>query len=378
MKAGKLRSALVTHFATLEDPRVERTRAHELLDLVAIAICAVLCGADGWVDVATFAQAKEDWLRTFLALPGGIPSHDTFGRVFARLDPQQFAACFASWVGAVAQRLGLKQVAIDGKTARRSHDRGRGKAALHLVSAWATECHVSLGQVPVAEGSNEIPAIPKLLELLDVEGALVTIDALGCQKEIAATIRARGADYLLAVKENQERLYEDLEALHAEALANDWAGVDSAWEEGRGHGREELRACWVYRDVRKVRDRDLWPDLRSLVIVVRDRTEGAKNSCAVHYYISSRRSSAQKFLQAVRSHWGIENSLHWVLDVTFEEDGSRVRKDHGPANLALLRRLAVSMLQQADGGKGSLRGKRLQAGWRNDFLEQVIAGFKGN
>jgi predicted transposase YbfD/YdcC len=335
MKPGKLRAALVTHFETLEDPRVERTREHEWLDMVAIAICGVVCGADGWVDVAKFGQAKEEWLRTFLALPGGIPSHDTFGRVFGRLDPEQFAACFASWVAGVAEALGFKHVAIDGKTARRSHDRGRGKAALHLVSAWATECHVSLGQVAVAEGSNEIPAIPKLLGLLDLEGALVTIDALGCQKEVAQEIRERGADYLLAVKGNQGRLYEDIEALHAAALANGCAGVDSYGEQRRSHGREEVRACWVYRDVDKVRDRELWPDLRSLVVVVRDRTEGEKNSCEVCYYISSRRASAKKFLQAARGHWGIENSLHWVLDVTFDEDGGRVRKDHGPANLAL-------------------------------------------
>jgi predicted transposase YbfD/YdcC len=374
----KLRSALVTHFEALQDPRVERTREHELLEIIAIAICAVVCGADGWVDVEKFGQAKQDWLKTFLRLKGGIPSHDTFGRVFARIDPEHFGACFASWVAALAGRLGLKHVAIDGKALRRSHDRSSGKAALHLVSAWATESHLSLGQAAVPEGSNEIPAIPKLLELLDLEGALVTIDALGCQKEIAQQIRRQGADYLLAVKENQGRLYEDIERLDEAALENDFAGLDSWGQEERGHGRAELRACWVLTDLGPIRDRDLWPDLQSVIVMVRDRTEGDNNTCERHYYISSRKAGAKRFLEAIRGHWGIENSLHWVLDVAFGEDQSRVRKDHGPENLGLLRRLAISMLKQAEDGKGSIRGKRLVAGWDNAVLEKLLLDFAGN
>ena len=378
MSKRKLRSALIAHFETLTDPRVERTRAHKLLDMIAIALCAVICGADGWVDVENFGKAKNTWLTAFLELPNGIPSHDTFGRVFARLDPEQFRACFAAWMGEVAARLGLRQVAIDGKTLRGSHDRGQGKAALHLMSAWATENHLSLGQAAVAAGSNEIPTIPKLLELLDLDGALVTLDAMGCQKEVAQAIRHQRADYILAVKENQPRLYEDIERLDEAAVADDYAGIESWGEEERAHGREELRACWVLSDIGGIRDREQWPDLRSVAVVVRERTAGAKYSCERHDYISSRKLRAKPFLQAVRRHWGIENSLHWILDVTFEEDRSRLRTDHGPENFALLRRLAVSHLKQADGGKGSLRGKRLVAGWSNDFLEQVLRDFAEN
>jgi predicted transposase YbfD/YdcC len=376
MAARKLRS-LMAHFERLDDPRVERTRKHNLLDVVAIALCAVICGADSWPDVEAFGKAKEAWLRRFLALPNGIPSHDTFGRVFARLDPEQFSACFAAWVAEVARRLGMKRVAIDGKSLRGAHDRRNGRAALHLVSAWATEAHLVLGQEAVADKSNEITAIPRLLELLDLEGALVTIDAMGCQTEIAEDIRLAGADYVLAVKENQPRLYEDIDRL-AEAVLADDAGVASCLQEGRGHGRQEARACWVLRDLEGIRDRDRWLDLRSVIVIVSERTLNGESTCERRYYISSRRGSAKLFLEAIRGHWGIENSLHWVLDVCFDEDRSRLRKDHGPENLALLRRLAVSVLKQADGGKGSIRGKRLTAGWDNDFLERALLDFSEN
>lgn len=241
--------SLLAHFRPLEDPRVERTREHLLLDIIAIAICAVIAGADDWVAVATFARAKHDWFARFLTLPNGIPSHDTFGRVFARLDPTRFAECFQNWMATLCQRLGLKQVALDGKTLRRSHDRGKGKAALHLVSAWATENSLTLGQVAVADKSNEITAIPQLLQMLDVTGALVTIDAMGCQKEIATTIRQQEADYLLAVKENQSRLYEDIEQFFQAALDGDFAGLTYDYAETAevGHGRGEQRGCWVFR-----------------------------------------------------------------------------------------------------------------------------------
>jgi predicted transposase YbfD/YdcC len=376
MAARKLRS-LMAHFERLDDPRVERTRKHDLLDLIAVALCAVICGADSWPDVERYGRAKEPWLRRFLALPNGIPSHDTFGRVFARLDPEQFGACFAGWVAEVARRLGLGHVAIDGKALRGAHDRRHGQAALHLVSAWATEAHLALGQEAVGGKSNEITAIPRLLALLDLEGALVTIDAMGCQTEIAQEVRIQGADYVLAVKENQPRLYEDIDRL-AEAVLDDDTGVPSCLQEGRGHGRQEARACWVLHDLSGIRDRERWVDLRSIVIVVSERTVGGETAYERRYYISSRRAGARTFLEAIRGHWGIENSLHWVLDVCFDEDGSRLRKEHGPENLAVLRRLAVSVLKRANGGKGSIRGKRLTAGWDDGFLERALLDFSEN
>ena len=376
MAARKLGS-LVTHFQALEDPRLERSRLHNLLDIVAITICAVICGADSWVDVEKYGQAKQDWLRRFLKLPNGIPSHDTFGRVFAAIVPEQFQTCFAGWVQEMAGQLGLTQIAIDGKTLRGSHDRANGKAALHLVSAWAVENHLTLGQEAVDSKSNEITAIPKLLELLDLEGALVTIDARGCQKEIAEQVVKQGGDYVLTVKENQPKLYEEIGRLEQAALEQDYTGASSHCAEEQGHGRQELRACWVLTDLEELAERAQWPGLQSVIVVVRDRTVGEQNSCEKHYYISSRKLSAKRFLEVIRGHWGIENSLHWVLDVAFDEDQSRVRKDHGPENVALVRRLALSMLK-AEGSKGSIRGKRLIAGWNNDFMEKLLFDFAQN
>jgi predicted transposase YbfD/YdcC len=373
MSAQKVGS-LLRHFQTLADPRLERSRLHDLLDIVAITLCAVICGADSWVDVHKYGQAKQDWLKGFLRLPNGIPSHDTFGRFFAALDPDQFQACFASWVAEVAEVLGLKHIAIDGKTLRRSHNRKKGQSALHLVSAWAVQSNLSLGQEAVDQKSNEITAIPKLLELLDLQGALVTIDAMGCQKAIAEQITQQHGDYVLSVKENQPTLYEQVEQLDRAAMEKDYAGIDSSYEEAKGHGRQEFRACWVLTDLEELEERSKWPGLQSVIVVVRDRTEGDKNSCEKHYYISSRKMSAEQFLKVIRGHWSIENTLHWVLDVVFDEDSSRVRKDHAPENFGLLRRMAVSMLKAED-SKGSIRGKRLTAGWDNDFLEKVLLDF---
>ena len=366
---------ILAHFRELDDPRLERTRRHDLLDIIAIAICAVICGADSWVDVAKYGAAKHDWLEGFLKLPNGTPSHDTFGRVFAALDPVQFRACFADWVAEVADAVGVKHVAIDGKTLRGS--RAGGRTALHLVSAWAAEARLTLGQEAVDEKSNEITAIPKLLAVLDLAGALVTIDAMGCQREIAGKIVERGGDYVLAVKDNQPTLYAEVERMDETARAIEYAGADGHCTEGRGHGRDDLRACWVLTALAALGERPKWPGLRSVAVVVRDRTVAGRNSCETHYYISSRVMTAKEFLDVIRAHWGIENSLHWVLDVSFGEDRSRVRTDHGPENFALLRRMAVSMLQ-AEESKGSIRGKRLIAGWNNDFLEAVLLDFTEN
>lgn len=374
MAARKLASIL-THFRVLDDPRLERARRHDLLDIVAVTICAVICGADSWVDVERYGAAKRDWLKGFLKLPNGIPSHDTFGRVFAAPAPDQFRAGFAAWVAEAADAAGVKHVAIDGKTVRGS--RAGGRTALHLVSAWATEAHLTLGQEAVDEKSNEITAIPRLLAVLDLTGALVTIDAMGCQREIAGKIVERGGDYVLAVKDNQPTLHAEVERLDEAARASEYAGASTHCTEGRGHGRDELRACWVLTDLTALGERPKWPGLRSVAVVVRDRTVAGRNSCERHYYISSRAMTAKEFLDVIRAHWGIEDSLHWVLDVSFGEDRSRVRTDHGPETFALLRRMAISMLR-AETSKGGIRGKRLTAGWNNEFLETVLLEFTEN
>lgn len=372
--------SILHHFAALEDPRVDRTRQHHLLDLVAIALCGVICGANNWTAIVLWGRANHPWLATFLELPNGIPSHDTFGRVFALLDPEQFAVCFTRWMAAVCQRLGLKQVAIDGKTLRRSHDRGKGQAALHLVSAWSVENGLTLGQRAVEGKSNEITAIPKLLQLLDVSGALVTIDAMGCQKDIAATIRAAKADYLLAVKENQPHLYEDIEGIMAQARDTDFVGVKYSYaeESGRDHGRQEEHYCWVFDDLSAIRDRALWADLKSIVVVVSTRTVGDKSSSETRYYISSRAADAAVLAQAVRRHWSIENECHWVLDVCFREDDSRLREGHGANNFALLRKAALALLKKAEGVKEGIECRRLVAGWDKSYLLSVLLGYEAD
>src|SRR5262249_11227394 len=333
----------LVHFAELSDPRVERGQEHPLLSIVGVALCAILGGADDWVAVERFANAKSEWLSRFLDLPNGIPSHDTFGRVFARLDPGQFEACFRDWVAAVTTGLpGL--VAIDGKTLRGSRDKAGGLKALHLVSAWASEARLTLGPVAVDDKSNEITAIPKLLQILDLEGALVSIDAMGCQKDIAAQVREQKADYLLAVKENQERLYQDVEAMFLDfAEGNKGCRYSTADRSNCGHGRDEWRGVYVFEDLDRIRDRELWRDLARVIVVLRERQVDGEISHDAHYYISSRKADANLFLGAVREHWGIENGCHWVLDVCFAEDACRSRKGHSAENLACLRRMALSM-----------------------------------
>ena len=366
---------IVTYFSGLQDPRIERTRLHHLMDIIVIAICAVICGAEGWEDIAKYGRAKHDWLATFLALPNGIPSHDTFRRVFCLLDPAAFHACFQRWIDALSAGLGLKRIASDGKTLRRSFDRAAGKAALHLVSAWATEQHLVLGQVAVDSKSNEITAIPKLLELLDVSGAMVSIDAMGCQKEIAAKIRAGGGDYVLSVKDNQPHLLEDIQQCFANGLDTDFAGLDYSYHEEcyDGHGRAEKHSVYTILNPEGIRDAALWQDLKAITMVFSERQEAGKERAEeLRYYIGSRTAQAKSYADFVRSHWGIENGLHWVLDVCFDEDGCRMRTDHSPENMALLRRLALCLLKKHR-GKGSIRGKRLQSGWNDEFLLEILS-----
>jgi predicted transposase YbfD/YdcC len=362
---------MAQHFASLTDPRVERTREHELLDIVTIAICAVICSAETWVDLEEYGKSKETWLRTFLRLPHGIPSHDTFQRVLSRLDPQEFQHCFLNWISALGRATAGEVIALDGKTLRRAYEWAGGKAALKMVSAWATENHLVLGQVAVEEGSNEITAIPKLLKLIEIEGAIVTLDAMGTQKEIAATIREEGADYVLALKANQRRLHRAVvECFVSEA---EWVEEQEVWE--AEHGRIERRS---YRSlpVPPELDRDgEWKDLCSIGEVIRERYRpgsGTPVSREVRYYLSSLESDVSRLAHAVRSHWGIENNLHWVLDVAFREDESRIHQGYGAENFALLRRIALSLLKKEKTSKRGIASKRRKAGWDNDYLLQVL------
>ena len=378
----KLSASITDHFAGLEDPRVERTKLHELLDIIVIAICAIICGADDWTEVELFGNAKLSWLRTFLELSNGIPSHDTFGRVFARLNPEQFQQCFLEWVQAVSVVTGGQVIAIDGKVLRGSCDRVLGKAGIAMVSAWATANHLVLGQVKVDDKSNEITAIPKLLQVLEIAGCIVTIDAIGCQTEIAQAIVDLDADYVLAVKENQGHLYEDVKGLFDAAQELNFKDVphDYCKSTDKGHGRLEIRQCWTICDaalVNYLRNRAGWRNLRTIVKVVAERRVNGETSRQDRYFISSLDSDARRMLRAVRSHWGIENSLHWVLDIAFDEDHQRVRKDNGPANFAVLRHIALNLLKQDKTVKVGIKAKRLKAGWDEPYLLKILFG-QGN
>lgn len=372
---------IMAHFETLEDPRIERAKQHLLLDIITIALCAVICGADTWVEIEEFGNAKQTWLATFLALPNGIPSHDTFGRVFAALDAAQFATCFRGWVAALAARTGTtgQVIAIDGKTVRRSHDRGAGKAALHMVSAWACAHHLVLAQVPVTEKSNEITALPVILRLLALKGCIVTIDAMGCQTEVAQTIRAGEGDYVLALKKNQGRLHTDVEALFTEALAAPDGGLAAeTYRAVEGdHGRIEIRQAWVIDDAATLRYLDpdgRWPDLQSVGMVQAERRVGGEVSHEARYYISSLAASARTLHDAVRSHWGIENKVHWVLDIAFREDESRARAGASAHNLAVLRHIALNLLRHETTARCGIKARRLKAGWDLPYLLKVLAG----
>jgi len=363
--------ALPRYFRPLRDPRRAHRRRHPLLDIVVTAICAVLCGANTWPEVATWAQRRQRWLRRFLALPNGVPSHDTFERVFDRIDPAAFQACFRSWVAAACEALHLSHVAIDGKALRRSGTAALGP--LHVVSAWATANRLALGAVAVAEKSNEITAIPRLLDLLDVSGALVTVDALGCQKEVAQKIRERGADYVLTVKDNQPHLREDIEACFHEALAkgqgderlSEWRSLE------RGHGRTEPRSYAVLRDPAGLRGQEDWPGLCVVGRCTSLRTVQGETSVEVRYFIGSRRADAAAYGPVLRGHWGIENGLHWQMDMNFGEDASRIRRRRGAENFAVLRRIALSLLKQHP-AKMSIACKRLAAATDTDFLEEIL------
>jgi predicted transposase YbfD/YdcC len=373
------------HFATLTDPRRDHLKEHRLVDLVTIVLCAVICGADDWVAVETFGRAKEGWLRTLLALPGGIPSHDTFGRVFARLDPDEFRGCFLAWVTAVVGAPGAQAVAVDGKTLRRSHDRGAGKAALHLVSAWATESGLVIGQVATDAKSNEITAIPALLRLLALEGSTVTIDAMGCQTAIARQIVEQGADYVLALKDNHPALRERIRLAFADADAAVGTTLPPAdlvphATLDKAHGRLERRRCLAIGDPAYLACIDperRWPDLRSVVRLESTRRVGETVTVEARHYLSSLPADAALLARTIRGHWGIENRLHWVLDVAFREDDSRVRAGHAPENLAIVRHFALNLLRLDRSQKSGLATKRLRAALDDAYLRTVLTGLGG-
>lgn len=373
---SSIKSARVKdHFATLSDPR-RRAVCYPLINVVTIALCAVICGADDFVSIAAWGRMKRDWLAKLLDLSSGIPSHDRFNAILAAIKPGEFEKCLLSWITALHEISDGQVVAIDGKTLRRSFDAANSKAAIHMVSAWATANHVSLGQVVVDQKSNEITAIPKLLEILELSGALVTIDAMGCQTEIAQQIVAAGADYCLAVKGNQPTLHEGIERFFQEHLEDDFARVNVRRHhtQEKGHGRQETRYYFLCPLPEDLPDRDRWAGLRAIGMVISNTRRGDKDCGDVRYYILSKYLAAKRFAEAVRSHWSIENRLHWQLDVTFQEDQCRVRQGHADANFSILRRAALALLKTESTAKVGIKNKRLIAGWNEPYLEQVLLG----
>ncbi len=370
---ARSRLSLQQHIRRLKDPRLNRRKRHLLLDILTIAVCAVLAGGNAWPDIETSGHRRHDWLRRFLELPNGIPSHDTFERVFDRLQPQALQSALLGWLHEIGAVLGVRHIAIDGKTLRHSGGGSSPLRQLHLVSAWATEANLTLGQVATEEKSNEITAIPRLLELLDVQGALVSIDAMGCQKEIAARIVAGGGDYLLTVKENQEHLHADIEDCFIKAYDNDCQGLryEKYEVEEKGHGRQEKRIYELIHQPEGIRGQAEWANLSVIGKCYSERTVKGVTRSEIRYFIGSRRCTVEHYGAALRHHWRIENCLHWQLDVTFGEDASRIRKRHGAEDFALLRRLALALLKRHP-GKGSLRTKRYMATLDVAFLEEIL------
>lgn len=376
MKSNSLAS-IEECFGDIHDPRVKGRCDYPLIEIITIAICAVVAGADTWTEIETFGKSKETWLKQFLPMEKGVPSHDTFGDVFRVIDAEEFQRSFMRWVERVFTVTGGQVIAMDGKTARRSHDQTIGKDAIHMVSAWASANGITLGQRKVDDKSNEITAIPELLRLLNVTGCIVTIDAMGCQKSIAQAIRDEKADYVLRVKDNQKNLRQDLEDWFVYADQVQFQGMQHDFHKtvNKGHGRIEIRRCWVIADpvaFEHIRHYEGWADLQSIVRVQRERRFPDKVEQEVAYYISSLPPNAQQILKTVRQHWTVENSLHWVLDVTFREDDSRIRTDNSPQNFAVLRHIALNILKR-DTSKGSVKQKRYRAALDDAFLLSLLS-----
>lgn len=370
---------IVECFEQLPDPRMRRTREHRLVDILVIGLCSMLSGGEGFNDMELFGKTKRDWLKTFLKLPKGIPSHDTFNRVFSAIDPHCFLECFVQWVQGICPALGVEVVAIDGKALRRALD--DGNSIPYIVSAWASQTGLVLGQVKVDDKSNEITAIPELLRVLEIKGCIVTIDAMGCQKEIAAQIAAKKADYVLALKGNHATAHEEIREFFTDAVppcATQCAQtvrpetMDFFQTIEKGHGRIETRRYWQSTDIDWFEDRKLWKNLQSIGMVESIRCVKGKNAIERRYYLSSLPLDAKRFANAVRGHWGVENPLHWSLDVTFREDQSRARAKYAAQNLATLRRIALNLIKKNPLEKVSQRQKRILAALDTTFLQQLL------
>ena len=371
----KPKETIADYFMGVEDPRIERTKRHQLIDIITIAICAVICGADSWVAIETYGKAKQVWLKRFLKLPNGIPSHDTFARIFSLIDPHNFQECFVSWMKSVAHKTDGEVIAIDGKSLKNSYDKKFGNRAINMVSAWSASNKLVLGQIKVDKKSNEITAIPELIKVLDIAGCIVTIDAIGCQKEIVNLISQKDGDYIIALKKNQKNLYESVELLFKEAISKRNKGENASDYSTRelGHGREEIRNYLMLADVSHRIDPDnKWNNLNSIGMVESVRTENGKTTVETRYYISSLNLDAKKFGESVRSHWGIENSLHWILDVALNEDDCRIRKDNAPQNFAVLRHIAVNLLGKEKSKKFGIKNKQFLAAMDDNYLAKVL------
>jgi predicted transposase YbfD/YdcC len=383
MASGPL-PVLVECLDGIPDPRVARTRLHPLIDILTLSICAVVCGAEGWDDIVSFGRGKLAWLRERLGLefPNGLPSADTIRRVFERLDPQALEQAFRAWTQSLHQLTNGEVISLDGKVLRHSFDAACGKSAIHLVSAWASSARLVLGQVKVSEKSNEITAVPLLLEWLQIAGCTVTVDALNTQKAIAEKIVSKGADYVLALKENHFALYADVVGhfQHQQAQRFEDSAYSTCRESDKGHGRIETRRCELislsigdplWHDVQKE-----WPGLRSFARVTCTRQTAQKTSEEVRYYLCSIPHDAKRVIRTVRKHWGIENRLHYVLDVSFDEDACRIRKDHSPENFGVLRHIALNLLRQEKTSQRGIKARQKQAGWDHTYLEQVLVAGK--
>jgi predicted transposase YbfD/YdcC len=373
----KPKYSIIEHFERVEDYRIERGKKHKLIDIITIAICAVVSRADTWIDIEVYGLAKKEWLGKFLELPHGIPSHDTFARVFSRINPEQFQKSFLSWVKGISKITEGEIIALDGKQSRSSGDDANGKGVLNTVSAWAVTNRLVLGQKMVEGKSNEITALPELIKILDLAGCIVTIDAMGCQREIVKKIVEKEADYVIAVKKNQPSLYEQVEKLFKQAIATGGDGLnlsDFKTQEING-GREEIRNYLMISDVaERIDPSNKWMNLSSIAMVESIRIIGEKITAETRYFISSLVDDAKKVAGAIRGHWGVENSLHWVLDVSFGEDYSRIRKDNAPSNFAVLRHIAINLISQNKSRKLSMKSKRFLAGLDDQYLTEILEG----
>jgi predicted transposase YbfD/YdcC len=378
--AVTVNASIVEHFQSLEDPRIERTKKHNLLDILVIALCTLLTGGEGVQDMELFGKSKWQWLRTILALPHGIPSHDTFGRVFARLNPQRFQECFLSWTQAVAQLTQGALVSLDGKTVKASFDRATAASPLHMLSAWCSaNGGLVIGQIKTDTKSKEITAIPELLQLLAIKGCLVTIDAMGCQTAIADQILAQGGDYLLALKSNHQKAYAAVTQHFHQHIEHNlpWRNAENFFDAfDESHGRLVRRRLWTLTDLTSLPELEKWSGLQSVIVTETIRTahQDAAVTSDYRFYLSSLVRSATAFVTMIRQHWDIENKLHWSLDVTFNEDRSRIRKEHAPENMASLRRIALNLLRREHSQPTSLRQKRLLCGLDEHYLLTVLSG----